>query len=686
MKKLLLFLFLLPTMVFGRKFYFSSSIGNDSYTSTQAQSQTTPWQTLQKLQKLVVGTTITFFPGDTICFKRGDVFANGYTNGYCSMQWVNDGGTYFTAPSGTLSAPIVITNYGSTVLPLPNWLYPSATYPVSTWKNREGRGIVAFKGVHDIIIDGIQSNDYRFPESDKINPGYSGGWIIGSWTTGTFSIPRNSYTDPTRRVYMVTNFVIKNCNFNNITYGIQQFAGINSKVTNCTFTNFKSSADTAGINDIMAGAIEGVNGIRCEISYNYIKGAWGKSGRISSSKGLGGVAFDMFNLYNSRICYNTIIDCNGVFEVGNLDRYDSAAGFQYDTIAFNKVINSSQLSYLHGTGFFAGNNHHIAYWNNVCISNWKDRQIGNGFGQDTYGDGQGFRPDTRQPWWFCRNPFNTFNPSNYPLRPTVTTRAGSNIITVRSALGIKIGSVFFVDNDTLLGVNYQTVTVTNVSGTTLTLSVPCTVTRTNYALSTADNSGFYLPVTDLSWSNPTNSSYNNYTGHRSVIQYATDATVYGSYIDTLIDSRNNIFYWSSGTQGLYNRNRYKRSANIYYYIGGARYPSALGGTLNYRGTKERAMTSGLLFKDTSSSVYPENWNLRLNDTSYACNNGVAISGFTTDFDGASIVGVTPFIGAYKPTTSAPQTKTYEFVDIKDDNGINVTYNFFIINSDLKLKN
>ena len=646
MRKVLLVLLFAPLFTFGRKFYFSSSTGNDSYSTSQAQSQSTPWKTLGKLNSLTTGTngSSVFLPGDTLCFKRGDVFANGAANGYSSVQWVNDGGTYWTAPSGSPTAPIVITNYGDTTLPLPNWLYPTAAYPVSTWKSREGRAVIAFKGVHDIIIDGIQSNDYRVPASDKINPGYTGGWIIGSFTQGTTARPLNSYSDPTNRVYMVTRFIVRNCVFNNTIYGIQQFGGVDSKITNCTFTNFKSSADTAGTNDVLAGALEAVHGIRCEISNNYIKGAWAKSGRISSTNGLGGIAFDMFDLYNSRICYNTIIDCSGAFEIGNLDTHDTTAGFQYDTIAFNKIINCSQFGYFHGSGVFGGNNHHIAVWNNVVISNWKDRQAGTGFGQDTYGDGQGFAPGNTNAWWFCRNPTSTWNVAQ--IKPTITTTAGSNVITVSSATGISVGSVFFMDNDTLLGINYQTVTVTAISGTSITLSAPCTATRTNATLS--NESGFYLPLSDQSWSQPQNPPYCNWANARSIISYSSDATLYGSYIDTLFDSRNNIFYWTNGEQGLYDRVRYKRSANIYYPRGGARYATSLGGTLNFRGTKERLMISGNVFKDTTNSVYPENWDLRPNDTSYARTNGVAISGFTKDFAGNSIVGVTPFIGLYAP--------------------------------------
>jgi hypothetical protein len=540
-----------------RKFYFSTS-GSDSYTTTQAQNQSTPWASLRKLTTMTTGTNgpSTFRAGDTICFKRGDVFANGSSSdNYCSSYWwYRPGDSYWTAPSGVPGNPIVITNYGDPNLPLPNWLHPRAYYPVSSWPySREGRGIIEFAGVHDIVIDGIQSNDIRIPEIDKQNPGYSGGWIIGEWTRGTSGGFRNSYNDTARRKNMVTRFVIKNCKFNNTMYGIQCFAGVDSKITNCTFTNFKSTADTAGVNDVMAAALEALKGIRGEFSYNYIKGAWAKSGRISSTNGLGGVAFDIFNLYNSRIAYNTIIDCSGAFEIGNLDSYDTSAGCQYDTFAFNKIINTSQFAYFHGTGTFAGNNHHVAVWNNVIISNNKDRMTGVGFGADLYGDGQGFRPGTQRPWWFCRNPFSTFNPPNYPLTPTTTTTAGSNIITVSNATGINIGSVVFINNDSLLGKNYQTTTVTNISGNQITLSNPVTQTRTTTSVQ------YYLPISNQTWSNPQNSSYSNYGGTRSIIQYSTDATVNGSGIDTMFDSRNNIIYWTTGIQGVYDRTRYKNN-------------------------------------------------------------------------------------------------------------------------------
>ena len=116
MKKtfLLLTLLLALTTSYARKFYFSAA-GNDSYTTTQAQNPATPWQTLRKLTSLTTGTNgpNVFRAGDTICFKRGDVFYGSSTDNYCGAYWWNRAGdAYFTAPSGTPVNPIVITNYG----------------------------------------------------------------------------------------------------------------------------------------------------------------------------------------------------------------------------------------------------------------------------------------------------------------------------------------------------------------------------------------------------------------------------------------------------------------------------------------------------------------------------------------------------------------------------------------------
>ena len=101
-------------------------------------------------------------------------------------------------------------------------------------------------------------------------------------------------------------------------------------------------------------------------------------------------------------------------------------------------------------------------------------------------------------------------------------------MTVSNATGITVGSVVFLDNDSILGKNYQTVTVTGIVGNRLTLSVPATQTRTVTLQ-------YYLPVSDQTWSAPNNSSFNNYGGCRVILQYAGDNTRYGSYIDTTLE-------------------------------------------------------------------------------------------------------------------------------------------------------
>ena len=98
MRKLLLIILFLPLFASARKFYFSSSGGSDSYSTTQAQNSATPWKTLIKLQSLVTLGNTTFLPGDTIAFKRGDDFNNGYDGasaGQTSFKYVSCSWQYY---------------------------------------------------------------------------------------------------------------------------------------------------------------------------------------------------------------------------------------------------------------------------------------------------------------------------------------------------------------------------------------------------------------------------------------------------------------------------------------------------------------------------------------------------------------------------------------------------------------
>jgi len=396
--------------------------------------------------------------------------------------------------------------------------------------------------------------------SDKSTPcPTAGAMILGEYTKATnvngVYVP-GSASDTSNRKYFVKHFEVKNCQFTNMSYAFVGIAAEDTKIHDNRITNLKSTIDTTGTYDVMGGAFEAFSGDRVEITNNYIKGAWAKSGRVSSTYGLGGVGLDMFSVRHSKIAYNTFIDCSGMFEIGNIDYLDSTAGCSYDTFAYNKVINCGNMGYVHTTsGAFVSASRNLSVFNNVVINNNTSRMNGPRFGDDIYNDGQSFSQ-----FWFFRS--KTKCPNNS------------------------------------------------------------------------------LPESDTTWSNPINPSWCNWSGHRLSVQYASNSIRGGA--DTLIDSRNNIFYSTVGDQIIYDNTRttYKHRNNIYYIKGGYRYPTSLGGTL---GTGERIINTKI-FRDTTS-IYPEEWDLHLVDTSYGVQNGVP-SGLSTDFEGNVVAG-NPSIGLYQ---------------------------------------
>jgi len=394
MRKLLIIVLFLPLFANARKFYISSSGGNDTYTYLQAQNPATPWQSLKNITYFGTGLyQFNTYPnraaaGDTFLLKRGDTFANGFTY-YSSFLWLNYAPDGYSCPSGTATNPIVFTNYGTG--DLPNLLYPLTTTPTVV-----GRQIFELGGVTNIIIDGLQFNENRgtFSIQDKATPAPSRAAIwLGTNSSGTWN-------DTTVLERKVKDCIVRNCVFNNVSFAIGSLAGIRCEIYNNTITNLKSTIDTSGTYDVGAGAFEGLNGYYNSIHHNYVKGAWAKSGRVSSTFGLFGVGCDIFNLKYSSITYNTFIDCSGAFEIGNIDNVSFQSGAQYDTFAYNKIINCGQMIYLHGAigDPFAGYVKNIFCWNNVCINNNTSRMNGPNFGTDIYSDGQSFTS-----WWFFRS-------------------------------------------------------------------------------------------------------------------------------------------------------------------------------------------------------------------------------------------------------------------------------------------
>jgi hypothetical protein len=379
MKKGLLVLLLCLITVFAnaRKFYFSGA-GSDSYTTTEAQNQATPWKTLDKLNSL--GSIAA--AGDTFAFKRGEIFANGREYGTTgSVKWY--GGSYSIInpegrgyPSGTATNPIVFTYYGDMSLERPNLLYP---YPTTVDGNQ--RGVLAFSNVGYIIIDGLQFNDIRFPINDKLS---------GAYTTTGLWFGDSGYCNDTE-ICKCNNITIKNCNFSNTVYGIVCFMDV-AEITNNTFSNFKSSGwitDTLGNNDIGADPIL-VSGNRIRITNNRFTGSWAYCNPATSSTGLLGGALETINNFdNCFIAYNTFIDCSGGMEYGT-NVAGGSKGPDNDTICYNKFINCSNITYLNTSGQFATQAKNVHFWNNFFVEGSRSRMTGRNadISGDALGEGQ----------------------------------------------------------------------------------------------------------------------------------------------------------------------------------------------------------------------------------------------------------------------------------------------------------
>lgn len=139
---------------------------------------------------------------------------------------------------------------------------------------------------------------------------------------------------------------------------------------------------------------------------------------------------------------------------------------------------------------------------------------------------------------------------------------------------------------------------------------------------------------------PVNPSFDNYGGYRTW-QYTSDV-IYGSP-DTLLDIRNNVIWITTGTQANYSgRSKIFYRNNMYRITGGHTYPSAIGAPL---GQGERLSVNGRIFMDTSS-IYPQNWNLNLLDTSSAINAGLPLNLPFPDYGGNNVVGL-PDIGVFE---------------------------------------
>ncbi|WP_018614604.1 Ig-like domain-containing protein [Segetibacter koreensis] len=136
-------------------YYFSASSGDDSRTPTQAQSSSTPWKSLNKLNSFFSNLQ----PGDAVLFKRGETFY----------------GSIIVNKSGTSGSPILIGAYGTGDKPV-----ITSLVTLSGWTANS-----TYKGVYDcsansslgsrvnmVLLNDVEQGMGRYPNSNAANKGY----------------------------------------------------------------------------------------------------------------------------------------------------------------------------------------------------------------------------------------------------------------------------------------------------------------------------------------------------------------------------------------------------------------------------------------------------------------------------------------------------------------------------------
>jgi parallel beta-helix repeat protein len=135
-------------------YYVSSFSGNDSYNYIQAQSQSTPWRSIAKINSIFGGLN----PGDQVLLEAGSVFT----------------GPLLVTKSGIAGHPITISVYGSGAMPiisgfqtLSGWAYIGS----GIWQAPCAGGLGGLK-VNMVAIQGVSTPMGRYPNIGTADGGY----------------------------------------------------------------------------------------------------------------------------------------------------------------------------------------------------------------------------------------------------------------------------------------------------------------------------------------------------------------------------------------------------------------------------------------------------------------------------------------------------------------------------------
>ena len=350
----LLFLFVISS-AHAATYYFSSASGDDSRTSTQAKSASTPWKSLSKLN--------TFFssllPGDSVLLNRGETFY----------------GSIVVNKSGIKGSPIVIGAYGS------------GNKPVVTALTRLSNWVAIGNGVYEsynfslganlniLLLNDIQQPIGRYPNTGYLKlESHSGNTITDNelsstpnWTGAELVLRANHWKIERYKITShsgTTIYFTGTYAQNNYGYFIQ-----NSVKALDQLGEWSYNPSTKKVSMYF--------GTKSPSSYNVTASALDS---LVSSKSKSYVVFDNLTLKGANK-YNVNINSGTDFQVKNCDiLFSGINGVQVSNHTYFKIENCTVLN---------SNNNGIAGGSNSVIRNniVKNSYSIPGMGQN--GDGQG---------------------------------------------------------------------------------------------------------------------------------------------------------------------------------------------------------------------------------------------------------------------------------------------------------
>ncbi len=274
-------------------------------------SLTNPWKTIGQVN----AGTISLQPGDSVLFKRGQVFS----------------GRLIVYASGTSLAPIVYSAYGTGNM-------PELTYTASD--------IITITNRQYIVIDGLKIIDKTMPISDHT------------------LIAKISYAITLQNSPYCT---IKNCEITLVGIAIAVQTGSDFTTIQSNYLhNLRAVRNTVGGDDDYGANAMVIGTSNNRIVDNRMEDCWA----TSYDYGYDGGAVEFFGttISDNQILYNTALNCNGFLEIGS-NTYGIATN---NLVAYNKIINCGQTALFHNKlDGFAIRTDNLKIFNNVIVETKK---------------------------------------------------------------------------------------------------------------------------------------------------------------------------------------------------------------------------------------------------------------------------------------------------------------------------